>query len=1524
MVNVEQGLLCPAREFEGKNILLTGTTGFLGKVVLSLLLHDFPTIGRIYALIRPGIQAKSKDRFARSVVPSAALTPLRRKYGDRLDAMLAEKVVPVDGNVVKEGCGIGVEDLTRFRESGLDLIINSAGLVDFDPAVDQALGINVHGAENVVNLARDFDAGLVHVSTCYVNGGRAGDVLESREVLNYFPRSPEKGEEDFDYRSEIDHLASLAAEVRVRAKDPVVQSLFRERALDLLLADGPGESDSRALKSGLLRQRKMWIAGELKRIGMDRARHWGWQNTYTFTKSLGEQIIAAAQQAGTVRASVVRPAIVESAYRFPFPGWNEGFTTTAPLILMAREGLREFPYAEDLVLDVIPVDMVASTIVGAAVAVLGGREEFVYQAASGAVNPLTIKKAIEFTGFGVREHAARKPESGLKGFGLRNHEMQPVTEEGYHRWGAPRVGKLARSFAEAMERVGPNRFGWGQTVAERLSTLAAGVEADTVRVEAVMDLFLPFVAGDAFIFRSENTRRLMQSLSLPEGSHLSFDPESFVWRDYFRDVHVPGLEKWVFPRLEEELADKSKSDYVCRNLVELFTRATGRYRHRIAFEFVTEAGSEHLTFGQVRTLALRSAGFLDGKGCEENDRVVLISENRCEWAAVYFGAQWAGVTVVPVDAAATLRELQNIVSASGATGVIASPKVRERLQRAGLHGGGLPGEEGGEVPVWEMSEVVNSTRVLEKSRGPARLASILFTSGTTGKPKGVMLSQRNFTFEVSRLGGVFDLGKRDHLLSVLPIHHTFEFTAGLLVPFSRGAKVTYLEELTPSTLGRALEGGVSGLIGVPALWELLRRRVETRSSEAGPLGPMILEGVRAVNLFLREELNINLGPVAAYPVHRALGGRLNYLVSGGSALNPEVMEFFRGLGFDLREGYGLTETAPVLTVSNPGEAYVPGSVGKCLPGVEVRIDAPNGDGVGEVCARGPNVMQGYYGEEAATREVLVDGWLRTGDLGRLDAEGNLFILGRSKDVIVDRDGRNVYPDELEEVYGGHAAISELSVVGLVQPDGNEKVACLVVPKAEVTLDDELLLRSEEGGAERRRELIRAHFRAIHSSLPFYKRVKALHFQDGELPRTSTRKIKRAEVRTRLERLEEISSNCPKPGAEPMGAEGAFARACEVVSSVRGGPGTGFRATTRLAADLGFDSLMLVELAGALEGLVPKEGSNEALAEVETVGDVAALLGRGVSLGGARVSSRHDPGAIIGFEARGGEKTDESYEVPLVMKKMGKRLLGWGQRQFYEVGMECEVRGKQYVPTRQNFLVAANHCSHLDAGLVKQALGRYGKNLVTLAAKDYFFGSKLRRTFFENFTNVVPIERHGSVKQSLRRALAVLMSGRSLLIFPEGTRSEDGGIGSFKSSVGYLAIQSKRSVLPMYLQGTYEAMPKGGALLPASRDLRCVIGAPLKWEYFQTLSHQRARSEGTRLGALLVERAVWSLKEKGGYKPQELFAEVLGESGDSAARPRSGAGELREVGVPDPEMDLEQAVIFQAALEGAGMGREVER
>lgn len=1536
----------------GKHILLIGTTGFVGKVALSMLLHRYPEVGKVFCLVRPGAGNTADERFFRKVAPSEVFDPLREVHGANYEAFMRSKIVALPGDIGRPSCNFSDEMITDVNASGgIHVIINSAGLVSFAPSLESALRINAMGAKNVLDLAKKLNARLCHVSTCYVAGQREGDVWEDEPIVGYFPRSSaisrgypaaarrsrrlhSRGEEDelldrdFDPAAEIADCQKIIDQARERSNDRQHISMFRERAAESLREQRRDPDDENDLKIGVARERKIWMHDVLTKLGMERARHWGWTNTYTYTKSLGEQIILSDP---SVPVTIVRPAVVESSVRYPFPGWNEGFNTTAPLMYLVLKGHRNVPMGKDTALDVIPVDFIASGMILATAALLADQHEPVYQLGASDVNRITSKRLTELTSLAVRRVHREKADAGVDK--LRSQirarlEGKPVSFEYFDKFSAPMFKRIADGLINVIDEKLPK---WGapriEAFAERARDELVKVSTFTGQVNDLVQLFKPFTHDHDVAFRADNIRALWARVTPADQEKLLWAPHLIDWRAYWLDTHFRGLQKWTFDKLDEEFGAKPKSVYTYKELIEMFEATTKLHRNRPALRLLRKDGGEPITYtyGQMGDAAWQGAGVLRQLGVKAGDRVILMSENRPEWGISYFAILLSGAAAVPLDKDLTLAEVQNLAKVSGAKAMVFSRKVAERL--AGEANLAVPvGDDEDDVNVvWspahtalgeyfskelpEWSEPgfagrAGTARVMaydelltepDVSVGAVRpevkgdsLASLIFTSGTTGNPKGVMLTHKNLTSMVSKLSSLFTLYKHDKLLSVLPLHHTFEFSAGFLMPLLHGASIDYLEEIEADALARALEDeGVTGMVGVPALWQLLERKIYKNVSDAGVLVEKAFDSIVDLNRSLRDKLpwDIGAGKALFFPVHRKLGGRMRLLISGGSALPADTMKHFRGLGFNLYEGYGMTESAPVLTVTRPGDKVIPGSVGRPLPGIDVKIDNPDPNGVGEVIAKGPNVMAGYFQNPDATNATIINGWLHTGDLGRFDEDGNLYIVGRKKEMILGASGENIYPDELEELYGDSDYIKEISVVGLPGEGGHETVAALVVPDYE-----------DNGDREYVREQVREQMRKVSKSLPVYKRVKVFHLWDFDLPKTSSRKVKRRDVVKELQRLERAA----KGGAEAKqlattsGSSWVLDMLADVSQKKRGT----ITSDTALA-DLGFDSLMFTELAVAIEAAGVNLPDPAELSGLEKVADVEKLVAR---LGAKQELQKGVPGRGKGKGKGESEDSDsDDIDVPKPLVTLGRRALRGGMKALYSRVLETDIYGQTNVPPFGGYIVAANHASHLDTGLVKYALGEQGEALVALGAKDYFFEDPVRRMYFENFTNVVPMERHGSLRESLRLAGEVIRDGYILLIFPEGTRSETGVMADFKPSLGYLAMTNKCGILPMYLHGTHAAMPKGRFLPKKGERVASYVGPYLTYEDVAKIaSQEKTRSLQYRAVTYHVESiirrlapqdAAWTLGDAG-TTPMAEYLAAQGKavaSAGSAGAPSAPAG-----------------------------------
>jgi long-chain acyl-CoA synthetase len=1284
---------------------------------------------------------------------------------------------------------------------------------------------------------------------------------------------------EFSVENEIRDCARLADRVRDEARDALTAARFRELARRRLIEEGRDPDDLDAMGLAVARERKVWTRTRLTDLGIERAAWWGWPNIYTYTKSLGEQLVAAED--GVVR-SIVRPSIVESAMSYPFPGWNEGFTTTAPLIFIALKGQSLIPVNEKLILDITPVDQVAAVMLAVAAQACVEEPRLVHQAATGDSNPNDMRRIVGLLGLYKRKHFEEK-ETGFKIVNkiAARMETKPVTPAHFDRTSTPMINAAAKKVSGLLDRVRP-RWGGGRVteVIDRVRQSVDRFEELTHETQEAFEMFRPFTVENAYIFRADNVRSLMSRVRKDEQSLLPWHPEKYDWYDYWMNTHFPGLKKWVFPKLEEDMRAQPKRVYTYRDLLELFETSTKRHATRVAMRIERDGRKEQYTYADMRELATRAAAFFASCGIRPAERVMLLSHNAPEWGMTYFGVLKAGATCIPVDPDVSTNKVVEFARAGDAAGIVLSSEMFEKHSDLGekLSEAGLP-----EMRIWRFEEVfrmpdeqTEDQRIaLLPSRVQAQsIASLIFTSGTTGQPKAVMLSHRNLTSMTSMLSSIFDMTTRDGVLSVLPLHHTFEFSAGFLAPLSRGAQITYMEELTSDALTRAIKNGhVTGMVGVPAVWELLHRRIKTKFNERSKLIGGAADLLMRVNSWLRDNTPLNLGQVVFYPIHQGMGGRIRYLISGGSALGEQVQKDFHGLGFTILEGYGLTEASPVLTVTRPQNKLSTGTVGKPLPGVEVKILDANASGIGEVIARGPNVMIGYFENEDATRRALVNRWLHTGDIGKLDDEGNLYLVGRSKEIIIDTSGKNVYPDEVEEAYATSPFIKELSVVGL--PDGlGEKVACMVVPEYE---HDPALSREEV------RKRIDEHFRDVSSTLPFYKRVKVHHFWDNDLPRTATRKVKRNEVLDTIEVLER-SAKATSRVASRDEKDGDATWLINIVAAVSSRPRAEIKLDSRLS-DLGFDSLMYVELATAIENAGGALKSPNTLTEVYDLRELATVV------------TRHTPAARkTASEKRAEEEGagEDEIHVPAFVRNVGNRGLDALQRIFYDKVLHTKYEGQVNIPVHTNFIVAPNHTSHLDFGLVKMALGDAGREMVVLAAADYFFDNKYKRAYMDNFTNLVPIERSGSLRQSLRHARSFLDRGFNALIFPEGTRSLTGEMADFKPVIGYLALACRIGILPIYVHGTHEAMPKGSTLIK-SRDVGARIGRYLAIEELEDLTKGMARAEAYRLIAALTQHSVENLRDG----TRHVFdAKALRKRWKDERRAARGGGEAQPTEQPE--------------------------
>jgi long-chain acyl-CoA synthetase len=1422
------------RLMSGKRLVVVGGTGFLGKVWWAFLLSRFPDIGHIYLSLRPKRGKDAQQRYDEEVATSEVLDALRGEHGLGFPEFLRSKVTPIAGDVIQPYCGLN-PDLRDALRGNVDVVINVSGVVDFDPPLDEALEVNAFGVKNLVALARDLgNLPLLHTSTCYVAGSRTGHVPESDPREFPFPRAGELDKSHWDPDREIAECMDVIEQARHRSNDMFRQSNFLDEAKKNLHKRGEPARGS-VLEAEVAKVKRKFVEGQLADLGMERAQFWGFPNTYTYTKSIGEQIALASG----LPVAIVRPAVVESTNEYPFPGWNEGINTSAPLIYIIRQGGLQIPGSENF-LDVIPCDMVAAGLTLALGELLEGRHKTVYQLGSSDSNPCTMRRFFELSGLYKRKYYQRTGKGGPLVSYLQAHfEGAMLSKEQFQSIGPKKIASGARSLAGLLKKAA---LGPVAPILEPAANAISSFARQQDNVGNILGVFLPFVAQYEYVFRCDNTRAAYARLSAEEQARIPWKIEQLDWRKWFLEVHAPGLEKWVFPQIDERLKRPKRSPEPHQTLPALLDEMADRYELAVALQRTEDGGLSRLSFREWREQAGAAAARLIGAGVRPGDRVLLAAANHPAWAISFFGILMAGATVVPLDAAVDPDVAANLQRASGARVFVSDQKVKDRV------GALLEG-----VTFFDYQKL--------SQKGPMGIglavqaddvAALIYTSGTTGSPKGVELSHANLSALVAALAPLFPLGKGDRVLSVLPLHHTFELTCGMLLPLSRGARIVYLDELNAERLEFGLkEGKITGLIGVPALWEMLERRILARVAEHGTVAARLFDVAVELNRSLGKSVGIDGGKLLFGSVHQAFGGKLRYLVSGGAALPERTHKLFSGLGMHLAEGYGLTEASPVLTVAHAGPKARPGNVGRPIPGVEIKIDQPNQDGVGEILARGPNVMLGYSGDPEATAQVIDgEGWLRTGDLGKLDRRGRLSIVGRAKDVIVSSNGENVYPDDVEARIGAVAGVKELCVLGVPDGRGGERVACVAVPD-----------RETDNPPAVQRARAKKELEIALGKLPSAQKPALVLIFDKDLPRTATRKVRRGEVRAEIERRER-SEEAVRP-AGPV--DGAASLVRSTIATIARRPAAKIAQSQALRGDLGFDSLMLLELLVAIETELGRSLDAERVSSAVTVADVEAFVRE------AQNARRLATTQVV-------EKEEQlQLDIPEPLREAAMAWMGMAQHGFYDRVLRTKVTGRAFIPHNRNTIIAANHASHLDMGLVKYALGSYGEKMVSLAAQDYFFeGNKYRKAFFENFTNLAPMPRGSSLRQALRQAGDLIEQGKTVLIFPEGTRSTDGQVHEFKSAVGHLAKHHNIDILPIFLGGTHRALPKG-ATVPKHREVEARIGAPLEAREMQRLTEGLSAAEASRIITRLAHRAVVLLSQGKILDTRELSPEQVRES-----------------------------------------------
>lgn len=546
---------------------------------------------------------------------------------------------------------------------------------------------------------------------------------------------------------------------------------------------------------------------------------------------------------------------------------------------------------------------------------------------------------------------------------------------------------------------------------------------------------------------------------------------------------------------------------------DLVVRSARVYGESMALEDLKQTPLPRLTHASLLTSVLKFGTALRALGLPEGSHIAVLGENRVQWGVSYLTCMCFNHVVVPVDAKLSINEILNILHESEAAAIVYSdafePLLRERrssMKNLRVYVNmDIPDHGDG---VYSMSKLLASTppcHVEDLPRiDPQGLAVILFTSGSLGKAKGVMLSQFNIASNIRAMSWAVRIHPTDRFLSVLPIHHAYECTCGFLCPLYNGASVSYARSLK-TVVDDLKAARATMLLAVPLLYDKMFRRITKAIQEKRLTATIIAPLIRATDILERVGWSTSKRQVF-HEIHERFGGSIRLFIAGGAAQDPRVSKGLRSFGFGFLQGYGLTETSPILTV-NRVERFKDDSAGLPLPGVSLTIHDPGPDGVGEIRAKGPGVMLGYFKNEAATDATFEDGWFRTGDLGRIDEDGFLHISGRVKNVIISKSGKNVYPEEVEDVLHRSPYLLESMVFGEADPKLGEVIAAQVVVDAEAFIE-----LSETRGVQITPELINQtiaeEIEQVNKQLAPFKQIRKFYIREKEFEKTTTQKIKR--------------------------------------------------------------------------------------------------------------------------------------------------------------------------------------------------------------------------------------------------------------------------------------------------------------------------------------------------------------------------------------------------------------------------------
>lgn len=738
---------------------------------------------------------------------------------------------------------------------------------------------------------------------------------------------------------------------------------------------------------------------------------------------------------------------------------------------------------------------------------------------------------------------------------------------------------------------------------------------------------------------------------------------------------------------------------------------------------------------------------------ENEDKVIIFMENRPELLYSFLGTWDKSGTCVCLDASLSGEELVYYINDSDSKYIYTSkgnlPKVQKALE--------ISRKTLGIAVVDEIEDKEFDGELVINAPAPENVALMLYTSGTTGNPKGVMLKFDNILINVEGLDKYNMFVQEDIVLALLPMHHIFPLLGSGVIPLAKGATIVFLKEMSSQAMVDAFQKyKVTMMIGVPRLWEMLHQKIMEKINAS-----KVTKGI----FKLAEKIdNISFSKKIFKKVHDNFGGNLRFFVSGGSKLDPKITRDFLTLGIKICEGYGMTETAPMISFT-PLNEIMPGSAGKILPGIEVKIADD-----GEIIARGRNVMKGYYKRPEATAETIdKDGWIHTGDLGEIK-NNYLYVTGRKKEMIVLSNGKNINPIEIEQWIMGKTNLIQEIVVAEI----DSVLTAVIYPNFQKI--------SEEKVTNIKETLKWGVIDSYNGKAPNYKKILDIRIVQEEMPKTKIGKIRRFMIPEMLKGKDNENIVIEEPKFEE------YTMLKDYLVKVKKKPVTPF---AHIELDLGMDSLDMVELLTYLESTFGIKASEELIIENSTVEKLAEYI-------------KENRGENVIEEVNWKEYLNKDIDVELpksnIVTKIGKAIL-WIVFKLY---IRVKKEGAENITT-DPVIYAGNHQSFLDAFLFNHVVPTNVLNNVYYLAKVKHFSKGYMKTLGEN-SNVILVDINKNLGEVLQTLAMVLRSGKSVAIFPEGARTRDGKMLEFKKAFAILAKELNIPIVPFGIKGAFEAFP----------------------------------------------------------------------------------------------------------------------